>query len=422
MSEQNSGLIYDWNTSDPMRRFIPKKPIEFDDETLRDGLQSPSVRTPTIEQKKELLHLAEVTGIHSLNIGLPGAGPHVQRDVIALAKEIIDNKLHIAANCAARTLKVDIDPIIEATQKTGLPIEASTFLGSSPIRQYTENWKIDKLLKLTEEAVSYAVKHGLEVMYVTEDTTRANPDDLRQLYLAAIRAGAKRLCIADTVGHATPRGVYNIIRFMKEVVRESGADDIKLDWHGHNDRMLGVINCIEAIISGIDRVHGTILGVGERVGNAKLDLLLVNLKLKGWINNDLTHLAEYVEKVSKYLGVPIVYNYPVFGRDAFRTGTGVHAAAIIKAIRKGDNDLADRVYSSVPAYLFGLEQVIEVGPMSGESNVIFWLEKRGYEPDPELVKKIFEKAKTAETILAEEEITAMCTAFFARGKAIADAH
>jgi len=398
-------LIHDWNEAGE-RWEAPPFRIALDDETLRDGLQSPSVRTPAIEDKVRILHLMDRLGIDTADIGLPGAGPHVVADVERLAREIAGQRMRIAANCAARTLRQDITPIIEVSQRVGIPIEVCTFIGSSPIRQYAENWTIDTMLRHTEDAVSYAVSHGLPVMYVTEDTVRAHPDTLRRLFLAAIGAGARRLCLCDTVGHATPTGAANLVRFAREVVRESGAE-VELDWHGHSDRGLAVINTIAAIRAGASRVHGCAIGIGERVGNTPMDQLLVNLKLLGWIDCDLTALPEYCERVSRTTGVPIPPNYPVVGRDAFRTGTGVHAAAVIKAFRKGHDWLADRIYSGVPAGLVGRRQEIEVGPMSGESNVVFWLESRKIEPTPERVQAVFQRAKSVDRVLSDAEIQAV---------------
>ena len=401
-------LIYDWNEAGE-RWEKPGFKIQLDDETLRDGLQSPSVKSPPIERKLEILHLMERLGIDTADIGLPGAGPHVVRDVTRLAQEIKGSGLKIQANCAARTLLHDITPVIEISQKVGMPIEVCTFIGSSPIRQYAENWTLDIMLRHTDEAVTYAVQHGLPVMYVTEDTVRAKPAALRELFLAAIRCGAKRLCLCDTVGHATPPGAANLVHFAREVVLESGAE-VGLDWHGHSDRGLAVINTIAAIRAGASRVHGCAIGIGERVGNTPMDQLLVNLRLLGWIDNDLTALSEYAEAVGHSTGVAIPPNYPVVGRDAFRTGTGVHAAAVIKAFHKGEDWLADRVYSGVPASLVGRRQEIEVGPMSGESNVIHWLESRGIKASPERVSAVFQRAKSVDRVLGEDEIRAVLDA------------
>ena len=395
-------LVYDWNRIDPSFS-PPNRHIGIDDETLRDGLQSPSVCEPEVEQKLELLHLMEALGIDTADIGLPGAGGTHAAGVERLAREIADKKLKIRPNCAARTHRNDIIPIVEISQRVGIPIEACTFIGSSSVRFFAEGWTLDKLLQMTEEAVSFAVSQGLPVMYVTEDTTRATPETIRALYTTAIAAGAKAVCVCDTVGHSTPDGARAVVSFVKSIIEEQGGN-IRLDWHGHQDRGLGVINSLAAIDGGADQVHGSALGIGERVGNAPLDQLLVNLKLLGWISNDLSQLREYCETAARICGWTVPYNYPVFGRDAFRTATGVHAAAVIKSYRKGDHRLADLVYSGVPAGEFGLEQVIEIGPMSGKSNVIYWLEKRGYEPDETRVNRIFERAKAAHGVLEEHEI------------------
>jgi len=407
MALSEAELIYDWNRAGEADLRPARGRVELNDETLRDGLQSPSVRTPSIEQKLGILHEMVALGIDALDLGLPGAGPHVVRDVLALAREIADQKLPISPNCAARTVEADIKPIVEISQQAGLPIEAATFIGSSPIRQYAEGWTIDRMLELSEKAVSFAVKEGLPVMFVTEDTTRAHPDDLRRLYTAAVEAGARRVCISDTVGHATPDGARAVTRFIREVVDSTG-EQVAVDWHGHRDRGLGEINALAAAAAGADRLHGTALGVGERVGNAPMDLLLVNFVLLGWRDYDLSRLPQYCRKVSEATGVPFPDNWPVVGIDAFRTGTGVHAAAILKARAKGDDWLADRIYSGVPASLVGRHQLVEVGPMSGESNVVFWLQSHGIEPRPELVATIFQRAKASSTVLGEEELLALC--------------
>jgi len=395
-------LVYDWNMVDP-ELTLPNRHIGFDDETLRDGLQSPSVSEPPVERKIELLHLMDALGIDTADIGLPGAGGTHAAGVELMAREIAEKKLKIRPNCAARTHRNDILPIVEISQRVGIPIEACTFIGSSAIRFFAEDWTLDKLLKLTEDAVSFAVGEGVPVMYVTEDTTRAHPETIRALYTTAIRCGAKAVCVCDTVGHSTPDGARSVVRFVKNIIEEQGGN-IRLDWHGHQDRGLGVINSIAAIQGGADQVHGSALGIGERVGNTPMDQLLVNLKLMGWIQNDLSRLGEYCGAASQACGWDIPYNYPVFGRDAFRTATGVHAAAVIKSYRKGDRELADLVYSGVPAGQFGLEQVVEIGPMSGKSNVIYWLEKRGIEANDDRVSRIYDRAKQASAVLADDEI------------------
>lgn len=394
-------LIYDWNTADS--KFTPSTPIQFDDETLRDGLQSPSVVDPPVEKKIEILHLMDALGIHTANLGLPGAGGRPREFILRLAKEIADNKLAIGANVACRTVVSDIEPVVEITQKAGMPIEVCAFIGSSRIRSYSEDWDLQTLLGHTRAALEFARKHDLPVMYVTEDTTRADPETVRALYTEAIELGAKRLCICDTCGHSTPQGTRAVVSFVKQIVEDLGAD-VGIDWHGHRDRDLGIANCLAAVEAGATRIHGSALGIGERTGNAPMDLLLVNAKLNGWIDNDLTKLPEYIRTVSAALEVDVPTNYPVLGEDAFETGTGVHAAAVIKAFKKGDTELADLVYSGVPAGMVGLEQKIRVGPMSGRSNVLWEMERLGLEVSDAAVQRVLDAGKSSKRLLSDDEV------------------
>ncbi len=402
-----SKLIYDWNVADGITQMSPAV-ISLDDETLRDGLQSPSVSDPTIDEKIEILHLIEGLGIHSADLGLPAAGPHAYEDTLALTRETVRASLSIRPNAAARTMIKDIEPIAAISQAAGCPLEVAMFVGSSPIRFYTENWELAKLLRLAEEAVTFAVSEGLPVMFVTEDTTRATPEAIKALYQTAIRSGAHRITVADTAGHATPAGVRAVVTYVREIADQTG-EDVLIDWHGHNDRGLGVVNSITAALAGADQIHGTALGIGERCGNAAMDQILVNLKLMGIISNDLSRLGEYCEAVARAVGMPIAVNYPILGRDAFRTATGVHAAAVLKASRLGDTWLENMVYSSVPASMIGREQVIEIGPLSGVANVVYWLTRHGFETEPVLVDAIFEAAKRSKSVLTDEEIRRLVT-------------
>jgi 2-isopropylmalate synthase len=396
-------LIHDWNRLGDTFRYHGSR-VELNDETLRDGLQSPSVKDPPMAAKVQLLHLMAELGIVAADIGLPGAGPRAVEQVRTLAREIAGNHLPISANCAARTVVKDVEPIARISQEIGIPIEAATFIGSSPIRQYAEDWTLERMLRVSEEAVRFAVAEGLPVMYVTEDTTRARPETLKALYGHAIGWGARRICLADTTGHATPPGVRALVRFVREEIVAPSGEAVKIDWHGHRDRGLGIANCLAAIEAGVDRVHGTALGIGERVGNAEMDLLIVNLRLLGMHDHDVSRLPEYCRLAAEATGVPIPVNYPVTGADAFRTGTGVHASAIIKARKKGDAWLADRVYSSVPAAEFGLVQRIEISPLSGLSNVKYWLEEHGYDPEADgIADALFQAAKRSGHTLTDEE-------------------
>jgi 2-isopropylmalate synthase len=403
----NSEYIHDWNLA-AATAIPPSTRVLLNDETLRDGLQNPSVHDPTIGEKIEILHLMESLGIDQVNIGLPGAGARAAEHVEALAREIATNRLKIKPNCAARTVEADIKPIVEISQRVGIAIEAATFLGSSPIRRLVEDWTVDHLERTTEKAVKFAVDHNLPSMYVTEDTIRTDPETVKRLYSTAIRSGARAIVLCDTVGHATPQGAFNLIQFaIAEVVKPSG-EKIRVDWHGHNDRGLAIANSLAAIAAGADCVHAAANALGERVGNTPMELMLVNLTLMGLIDRDLSRLKEYCEKVAKATHTTIPPNYPVIGRDAFRTATGVHAAAIIKAFHSKNPALADVVYSGVPGSLFGLDQVIEIGPMSGKSNVLFWLERQNVPATDALVNRIFDAAKQSPRVLTDAELRALC--------------
>ena len=405
MEHHADDLIYDWN--EVGRRHKPFGAVEFFDETLRDGLQNPSVRDPSIGEKLELIHLMDSIGIHAADIGLPGSTKRAYDDVLRMCQEIVSSKLKVRPAAAGRTVVADIAPMVEISQKAGIPLEVYTFIGSSPIRLFAENWDVERLLKTSAEAIDFAVKNGLPVAYVTEDTIRSRPEALAALFKNAVDHGASRLCLCDTVGHATPDGVRNLIRFARNILAGMGAHHVKLDFHNHNDRGLGLVNALIAVEEGIDRVHGTAGGIGERVGNTAMELILLNLKLAGALDHqDLTNLIRYCEVASKATAMPVPVNYPLVGADAFRTSTGVHAAAIIKAHAKGDAWLADRIYSGVPAGMFGRSQEIEIGPMSGASNVQHWLRAHRIEPEAALVQEVLRQAKNTNQLLSEAEIMA----------------
>ena len=397
-SEQE--LFHDWNGAGCPGQLAEAVVL---DETLRDGIQSPSAVDPALEAKLQILHLLDELGVAQLDVGLPGAGAHQRAAIKRLAEEKRDQKLAIRLNVACRTVISDIEPAAQLQQETGVPLEVYAFIGSSPIRQYAEEWDLAFIEKQSVDAIKFAVAQGLAVTYVTEDTTRSKPDDLRRLFKSAIEAGARRLCLCDTVGHATPDGTAALVRFAREVA----GPDIGLDWHGHNDRGLALANALAAGAAGASRLHGCAAGIGERVGNTATDQLLVNLKVLGhplYAKRDMSKLVRFVELAARATGHALPVNYPVVGEDAFRTATGVHAAAIIKAQRKGDHWLADRIYSGVPAGEFGKEQSIEIGPMSGLSNVKHWLARHEIPADEPLAKAVLTRAKTSNRTLTEAEV------------------
>ncbi len=399
-SDKRSDLIYDWNTP-PDARPSPPRRVGLFDETLRDGLQSPSVRQPKVEEKLRLMHLMAQIGIDEVNIGLPFAGERFFREAAILAREIFDQKLPLECLCGARVLQADIEPIVELAQRVGGPVNAGLFVGCSPIRRYAEGWQLADLLRLVREAVHFAVAHDLRVMFITEDTTRTDPETIRQVYSAAIESGARTVVISDTTGYATPDGAARLVRFVRDLV----GPDILIDWHGHRDRGMATACALTAVQAGADRVQATALGIGERAGNTPMEQVLVNLQLLGYAERDLTHLPEYCRLAAKICNMSVPVNQPVVGADAFRTATGVHAAAIAKAMEMGNQWLVDRVYSSVPASVIGRSQTIEIGPLSGGSNVRHVLTKIGIvEPDNELVQRVLNVAKSSDHVLSEIEL------------------
>lgn len=405
---ERSELIYDWEAHGPNHLPSPRGKVMLDDETLRDGLQCPSVVDPPLDAKIELIHLMDELGIDTADVGLPGAGPNAREHILRLSREM--QGLSITPNVACRTVVSDIEPVVDMVQELGSPIEVCAFIGSSPIRAYAENWDLDRMEQHVRDAVGFASKNDLPVMFVTEDTVRSTPETLSRLFTAALEEGAQRLCLCDTVGSATPAEVRNLVRWTREFLVDHGKEEVGIDWHGHRDRGLGLINTLAAISGGATRAHGAAMGIGERAGNTEMDLLLVNLKIAGWIERDLSRLGDYVRAAAKAVGRELRHEYPVFGADAFETGTGVHAAAVIKALRKGDTWLADRVYSGVPAGEFGMEQAISVGPMSGKSNVIFKLERLGIDVTDERVEAVLERAKNSDRLLTDAEVTAAALA------------
>ncbi len=404
-----NNLIFDWSRNGARKAQWPTTVMLYD-ETLRDGLQSPSVTDPPVEKKVEILHLMEALGIDFLDAGLPGAGARQREAVTRLCREISEQRMRIRATCAARTVIADIQPIVDVVQRTGVPIEAMLFIGSSPVRQYAEEWTLDFIAKQSRAAIEFAIREGLQVTYVTEDTTRSAPDDLRRLLTEAIAAGAKRLCLCDTCGAAVPDGAYNLVAWVRALIADLGVE-VGIDWHGHRDRGLDLANSIAATEGAATRIRGTAPGIGERVGNTPMEQLLLNLKILGLRDDDLTRLPEYVASVAEATGVPLPVNAPIVGRDAFRTATGVHAAAVIKARKRGHDLLANLVYSGVPAHYVGRKQEIEIGPMSGNSNVVFYLAEHGLPNTPEILAAVLAEAKRGDRVLSADEIVGVIKRF-----------
>lgn len=394
--------VYDWEWhSAPPNGGVR---LQFVDETLRDGLQSASVRQPSVDEKRAILRLSDALGTAAANVGFPGSSATAFSDSLELVKTIRDEGLGLKPQCAARTREEDLRPIAEIAQRTGSCIEVGLFIGFSPLRLQAEGWSVDQVLELADRTLGFATKEQLEVLFVTEDTTRSRPEDLRRLYGVAVRHGVRRICIADTAGFATPRAAETLTRWVRSVCDESGGTEVGIDWHGHNDRGLAVAVALAAAAAGAERVHGTALGVGERVGNAPLEQLLVNAAMMGWAEPNLAVLPGYLQTVAKAMDVGVPAWAPIAGADAFKTATGVHAAALLKARRRGNRQLLDLVYSAVPAAWLGRRQEVEVGPYSGAANVEYWLTSHGYPATPEAIAGVLEVAKNSRRSLADAEL------------------
>lgn len=400
-------LIFDWNTTRERRPSAPS--VAVLDDTLRDGLQNASVRKPSLDERKDLLRRLARLGVEAVNLGLPAASTVAFEETLWLCQTLAEERSTLRVACAGRTLVTDMQPIVELRDRTGLPIEAHCFVGSSPIRLLTEAWTAGDLEKRSAEALDTVVRAGLEATFVTEDTTRTPPETLERLWANALDHGASRLCLCDTVGHATPDGARRLLDFARSVLERAGAR-AQLDWHGHNDRGLALAVALAAAEAGADRIHATALGIGERVGNTPLELLLLNLRLAGRWSHSFEELGEYCRAVAHAVGWTIPKNYPLLGDNAFRTATGVHAAAILKAETRG-RELSDQVYSSVPAAWVGRTQEICIGHMSGAANVRAWLARHDHPQTPALIDHILQQARRREQVLTDQEVEALVRTF-----------
>lgn len=397
-----AALLHDWNGAE---RTTQECPAELLDDTLRDGLQNAAVRQPSAPERAELLHLMPPIGIQAVNLGLPGSSALAFEGALRLCREVADQRLPLAMAVAGRTLEHDMRAIVELRDRAGVALEGHAFVGASALRAKVEGWDLELLKRRTHAALDVLVRAGIPAVFVTEDTTRTGPDTLRGLFGVALDAGATRFCLCDTVGQATPEGVRRLVGFTRAYFAERNAS-VAIDWHGHNDRGLALANALAALDAGAHRVHATALGVGERVGNVPMELVLLNLALDGRRPLKLQPVAEYCRRSAEVLAWRIPPNHPLVGENAFRTATGVHASAIAKA-GKLSAWAADRVYGAVPAAALGREQEICIGAMSGTANVVFWLERHGIAVEEPLVRAILERARAADHILSEEEILGM---------------
>ena len=374
------------------------------DETLRDGLQAPHIRNPTLEQKLAIVDHMARSGIRSADLGFPGSDAAATRECTEVARHIAAAGLDLKPGFAGRTHPADINAICEVGQQAGVAVEAYVFIGVSPIRQYVEDWDLELIRGAIRKSAAECRREDVEFVLVLEDAVRCTPQVLRSVYDVAMETGTRRLTLCDTVGAAVPSGTEALIRWTQRYFAERDHP-MALEWHGHNDRGLALVNSLTALSLGCARVHGTVLGIGERAGNASLDQLVVNRHLDGDHSYDLAALREYCEYAAPVLGVDIPQNYPAMGRDVFKTSAGVHASAILKAHEKGSTALKDSVYAGVPAGLLGREQEILIDAASGANNVKYWLTLHGHPTDDAtLIKRVLERAKAGRAPLTDEEI------------------
>jgi 2-isopropylmalate synthase len=384
---------------------LPKKSPtwEFFDETLRDGIQAPYIATPSLDSKFQLIDHMALAGIRCADFGFPGSGPAAAAQCRKIAAYIAASGYEISQGYAGRSHSSDIDAICTLAQSVGVSVDAYIFIGASPIRQRIENWDLDSIVTRIRSAAR-ACEHGdVEFVLVLEDTTRCTPDALERIYDTALDLGVRRITLCDTVGASRPHGTKALIGWSARYFTEHGHS-VGFEWHGHNDRGLGLINSLTALAAGCERVHGTVLGVGERAGNTSIDQLIVNSHLDGRAEHDLIALRQYCEYASNALGVSIPNNYPAMGRDVFTTSAGVHASAILKAHEKSDLFGKDSIYSSVPASKLGREQEVLIDSSSGASNVRYWLTIRGLQADETAIQHVLDAAKTRSFPLNDDEI------------------
>lgn len=400
---------YDWNTPSTRRR-----PVDVGDSTFSDAPQSPSANEPSLAAKRRLLSLMSELGLRSAALGYPGSGPRQFAETLELARELTRTQLPIDASCSARASVKDVGVALDVRERSGLDLELAIALPVSPVRLDAEGISMDRLQESAETSISYARRAGARVVAVLEDAARTPPELLAVLIQHVLSLGATAVRVADTVGHATPDGTRALLRFAADQVRVRHGRPIRLEWHGQQDRGLALANALAAVDTGVDRLYASALGLGERCGTVPLEVLLTNLRITGGWPHTLGALQEYAESAAAAFGVAIAHAHPVIGADAFRSGTGAHATALVKALRAGDRSMADDVASAVPAGLVGAEHRVDVSPVSGLSNVRWWLAQHGYDPgDLVLMRELLLAVKQTQRVATDDELHDMVSSLLA---------
>jgi 2-isopropylmalate synthase len=355
--------------------------------------------------KRRLLVLMSELGLRSAALGYPGSGPRQFADALALAREVMRAQMPIDASCSARASVKDVATVLDVIERSGLDVEVAVSLSVSPIMLGAEGITIDRVQEAADASISFAVRAGARVVAVIEDASRTPPEMLAVLIRHVLSLGATAIQVSDSVGQSTPEGTRALLRFVSEQVKVRSGRTVRVDWHGQQDRGLALANALAATEAGADRVLASALGLGERCGTVPLELLLTNLRLIGRWPHTLNALQEYCESAAAAFGVAIAPAHAVIGADAFRIGSGAHATAMVKALRSGDRSLADVVCSAVPASLVGAEPRVDVSPVSGLSNVRWWLAQHGYDPgDLVLMRELLLAVKHTQRVASDDEL------------------
>lgn len=384
---------------------------ELLDQTLRDGLQSPSVRQPSLAVKCALLEVMAEVGVTRVDVGMPASSPRVWEDAAQLVRRIDDQKLRLTPLVSGRMSEVDLEAIVGLCEGVGHPVASYLFFPTSAIRARAEGWSDREVEQRIAEVLGRGHALGLPLCFVAEDASRTEPERLLRYVSVALDRGASRICLCDTTGALMPGGAARLVELTREHLLRHHAGSVGLDWHGHDDRGLGLATALAAYEAGVDVVHATALGEGERAGNTALELLVANWVLGKLLPSEcLAAVGRYTTAMADALGINISPKHPVVGRDAFRTATGVHARAIQKAALCGESELADLVYTSIPASVLGRSQEICVGACSGHANARHWLHQHGVLLTPELTDRLLAFAKTSDHVLSDDELFAWLAA------------
>jgi 2-isopropylmalate synthase len=400
--------VYNWAkfkaTSSPIRERVSR--VAIDDETWRDGMQGTHLSVhPGTEQRQRYIESAARHGyIDHLDIGFPASGPQQRRQLIEIINFSQRERLGVTFSAAGRAAaRGDVEAVDTVAQSTGVPVEADLFFDVSSLRAKVEGWDREEMIRKVAENIKFAKEHGLPVMFVPERASVTHPDELFEACRIAAEAGADRIAIADTTGVLTPSATRNLFRGFFATV---GLDhpDVAVDFHEHNDLGMGTANCVVAAEEGVERLHATARGIGERAGNVALEQLLVVLNLEGFRNTDTRQLQEYTKMAAELLSVPIQSHEPLVGEESTATASGVHASTYGKSSSENQRDLPP-IYFAVPPSDIGLEPHVKIGPMSGMANVHGFCREVGVDGITDAdAQKLLSVAKERWALLSKEDV------------------